>query len=70
MRFFCLTDSFCSGKRLRINLRHRSSANYAIKAGIPQNVLFNILCFEWAKESLIWLGEKLKVLSTDSKVLK
>ena len=48
--FFYLIESCSSGKRLRIVLKHKQSSKCAIDAGIPQNFLSNILCFEWANE--------------------
>ena len=45
-KFFYLIESCSSGKRLRIVLKHKQSSKCAIDAGIPQNFLSNILCFE------------------------
>ena len=55
---FYLVELFRIGKRLWIALKHKSSSKCAINAGIPQNFLSDILCFEWAKESWMKLCEK------------
>ena len=39
-KLFYLIESFCSGKRLRIVLKHKSSSKCA------KNLLSNIICFE------------------------
>ena len=51
-------------------LRCNSSSKCAMNAGISQNLLSNIVCFGWAKESKIRECEKLKALSTGWEVLK
>ena len=45
-KVFCRIESFRSGKRLLIALKHKSSSKCAINAGIPQKFLSNILYFE------------------------
>ena len=67
---FYLVKSFGSGKRLSIVLRCNSSSKCAMNAGISQNLLSDIVCFGWAKESKIRECEKLKALSTGWEVLK
>ena len=61
---FYLVESFCSGKRLWILLKHRSPSKCAINAGIPQNFLPDIVSIEGAKENQVRLCEKMKVIFT------
>ena len=49
-KVFYLIESFRSGKRLLIVLKHKSFSKCATNAGIHQNFLSNIPWFEWAKE--------------------